>query len=204
MQSASALQSQTPPLDGMRILVVEDNLHTADLVKQTLVAAGAQEVALVADDAMGLAILADFRPDVLVTDRMAPEADGVAMVASVRRAALQPDAGVPNPAVPIVLLSGCSGQGAVWQARNAGIDAYVVKPFSFNSLVKRVERAGKRKVAFIVSDDYVGPDRGAVAEARPADLAQGPALPTSDPSLAGLLKTLYDRIRELEERQKAS
>lgn len=206
MQSVSDIDGRAPPLKGMRILVVEDSLYTANLIRQALMAAGAEAVVVAADAATGLSVLSTFKPDVLVTNRTAPLNDGLAMVKSVRQAALSPDANVPNPAIPIVLLSGTAGRGAVHEASSAGIDAFVVKPFSYTSLVKRVERAGKRKVAFIVSEDYIGPDRGVSSEADkkvPSGPAPAPLSEMFDISPASVLKALYQRIRDLEDRQAA-
>jgi CheY-like chemotaxis protein len=148
-----------PPLDGMRILVVEDNLNSAALIKQMLLAAGALEIVVASNGADARPILSSFKPDVLVTDRRMPVEDGIALITAVRQAARTPNAGVPNPAMPIVVVSGDCAPGAVREALGAGIDAFVVKPFSFDSLIKRVERAGKRTSNFVVDAGYVGPDR---------------------------------------------
>ena len=86
-------------------------------------------------------ILLKFQPDVLVTDRTMPVEDGLTLIRAVRQAALRPNADVPDPAIPIVLVSGNSKSDAVYEAQCAGIDAFVAKPFSFSSLVSRVARA---------------------------------------------------------------
>ncbi|MDB5431368.1 MAG: response regulator receiver protein [Caulobacter sp.] len=227
MKSADApTLSRKPPLEGRRILVVDDHAHTAILVKQTLLSAGAAEVAVANDGEMALAMLPSFRPDLIVTDMMMPVIGGMELVRVVRQAALTPNAGVPDPTVPIVLVSAFGSRRAVRAARQAGIDAFVVKPFSVGSLVKRVDRAGNRTADFVVRADYVGPDR------RTSEKRKGPAhraldmepvalIPIADDTLAShplrvvtqedvageggpsMLQALYDRIRDLEEERAA-
>jgi len=196
---------KTPPLDGMRILVVEDNLNTSVLIKQMLFAAGAREVAVASNGSDARPILFSFKPDVLVTDRRMPVEDGMALINSVRQAARTPNAGVPDPAIPIVLISGDTALTAVCEAQAAGIDAFVVKPFSFDSLVKRVEGSVKRKADFVISEDYVGPDRrrrpgrGAKRSSdRVADAMATLALTAPEASPSSLMRTLYHRVQELE------
>jgi CheY-like chemotaxis protein len=183
------------PLDGQRILVVEDNAHTAALVRQALLAAGAFEVVVAGDGRQALAQLASMRPDVLVTDLMMPVVGGMELIRAVRQAALAPDANVPDPTIPIVMVSAFGTRQAVRLAQAAGIDAFVVKPFSLGSLVKRVDRAGRRTLPFVVDTDYVGPERrtGTGQGARRATDAPTDAAPT-----ASQLKALYARIKEME------
>ena len=203
-------------LKGQRILVVEDNAHMAALVRQSLLGAGALEVMVVGDGDQGFAQLSGFRPDILVTDMVIPVAGGLELVRAVRKAALTADSGVPNPALPIVLVSAHASHQSVQAARAAGIDAFVLKPFSIGSLVKRVHRAGLRTAEFIVNPAYVGPDRrgkrraaGSEAGARrlvvePRSLIRPslrlvrPGHPIPDNASPSLLKVLYARIQELE------
>ena len=224
MKAADASRdSHGQPLEGRRILVVEDHAHTAILVKQTLLQAGAIEVMVVGDGEEALAVLPSYRPDMIVTDMMMPVVGGMELTRVVRQAALVPNPAVPNPTVPIVLVSAFGSRRSVRAARQAGIDAFVVKPFSVGSLVKRVDRAGRRTAEFIIRADYVGPDRrGSGQRKGPAfrlpdeevvvqPIAEGDTLasrpmlvvaeadPPASSGLPSQLQALYDRIRELED-----
>jgi DNA-binding response OmpR family regulator len=152
---------------------------------------------------------------------------GMELARVVRQAALVPNAAVPNPAVPIILVSAFGSRRKVRAARQAGIDAFVVKPFSVGSLVKRVDRAGRRTAEFIIRADYVGPDRrGAASRKGPAfrlpdeetpvrpivegeSLAARPLEVVADADtlpeggLPSQLQALYDRIRALEDERDA-
>ena len=188
------------PLDGQRILGVEDNPNTAALVRQALLAAGAFEVVVAADGRQALAQLAHLRPDVLVTDMVMPVVGGMELSRAVRQAALEPNDGVPDPSIPLVMVSAFATRDAVRLARAAGIDAFVVKPFSLGSLVKRVDRAGRRSVAFIIGPDYVGPDRRSKPGRGARRGSDGDADHT--PS-ASQLQALYAQIKVLENEKTA-
>lgn len=216
MTRACDTDQKAPLLNGQRILVVEDHTHTAALVRQALLSAGATEVAVAADGREALEQLPVFRPDVIVTDMHMPRVGGLDLVRTVRQAAIEPNVSVPNPSVPIVLVSAFGGTCSVRSARAVGIDAFVVKPFSLGSLLKRVDRAGRRTAAFIVDPAYIGPDRRSrprscddaqtewVREAAPS--AHPPALrlvsdadQPGEPAPTSMLQMFYERIQALEQ-----
>ena len=201
MQQRLAQDEPHWPLHGKRILVVEDHAHTAALVRQALLAAGAIEVVVAGDGAQALAQLGQLRPDVLVTDMIMPVTGGLELIKVVRQAALVPNPEVPDPTIPIVLVSAFGSRQAVRLAQAAGIDTFVIKPFSLGSLVRRVDRAAHRVVDFIVEQAYVGPDRRTVAGRgvrRRTDAPDDGAAPS-----ASQLKALYARIREMEDERVA-
>ena len=125
-----------------------------------------------------------------------PVSGGLELIKVVRQAALVPNPEVPDPSIPIVLVSAFGSRQAVRLAQAAGIDTFVIKPFSLGSLLRRVDRAANRMVDFIVDQSYVGPDRRTVA-------GRGVRRRTDDPDQAGVatasqLKALYARIKAME------
>jgi CheY-like chemotaxis protein len=85
-------------LDGLRVLVVDDDPEAVALAIAILRGAGAEvRSTLAAPDA--LALLREWRPDVLVSDIEMPSEDGYALIAKVR--ALDADAGGRTPAVAL-------------------------------------------------------------------------------------------------------
>lgn len=217
MSKLAARDPNPPRLDGQRILVVEENAHAANLARQTLLSAGAAEVVTVIDGHAALRQLSSFQPDILVADLAMPGMSGLELTRIVRQSALDANAEVPDPAIPIVLVSTSGSDGSVRTAQSAGIDAYVIKPFSIGSLVTRVDRASRRTADFIINPAYVGPDRRARAGAanghrRFTDppVAANESSPDSELRLApsadleadevanSLLMELYAHIRALE------
>jgi CheY-like chemotaxis protein len=109
-----------PELEGIRVLIVDDEPDARDLLEALFTQCKAI-VATAASAAAGLELLGSFRPDVLISDIGMPEEDGYAFIAKVR--ARPPDAGGRVPAVALtayargedrarVLLSGFQSHAA--------------------------------------------------------------------------------------------
>ena len=124
-------QRAPAPTGAGRVLVVEDSLTTAAVVKYYLQLDGF-DVFVARDGLAGLAMAIHARPDIIVTDVNMPGMDGVALVK-----ALRADARTSQIRI-MMLTSEASAQGvAVGLA--AGADDYVVKPVEPQRLAARVK-----------------------------------------------------------------
>ncbi|MGY1662552.1 SpoIIE family protein phosphatase [Geodermatophilus sp. SYSU D00705] len=113
-----------------RVLVADDNADMRAYVVRLL--APRYAVRAVGDGRQALeAALAD-PPDLVVSDVMMPELDGVGLLAALR-------ADPRTARVPVVLLSARAGEEAAVEGLAAGADDYLVKPFSAQELVARVD-----------------------------------------------------------------
>src|SRR5260221_14383651 len=101
------------PLAGVRVLVVDDHSFTIGLIKDVLYASGAESVHSALDGAEAIAMLRPRNPQLVVTDWRMPGMDGLAFTKMVRQAKLQADPLIPDPQVPIVLLSAHASARAV-------------------------------------------------------------------------------------------
>ncbi|MFW3171716.1 SpoIIE family protein phosphatase [Geodermatophilus sp. CPCC 206100] len=118
-----------PRTGAGRVLVADDNADMRDYVVRLL--APQYDVLAVADGRQALeAALAD-PPDLVVSDVMMPELDGVELLAALR-------ADTRTARVPVVLLSARAGEEAAVEGLAAGADDYLVKPFSAQELLARV------------------------------------------------------------------
>jgi CheY-like chemotaxis protein len=156
---AKAARKKTEPLAGARVLVVDDHAFTASLVRDLLYAAGARSVTATRDGEEALSALRYCQPHLVITDWRMPNLDGLAFTRIVRRAAVKADPRVPNPQVPIVLLSAHASVQTVETARLAGVTEVLAKPFTTAALIQRIAAAMADPRAFVVAGDYVGPDR---------------------------------------------
>jgi len=132
----------TPPsgkLDGLRILVVEDEPDARELVSFILQSSGAS-VEAAGDAAGALAMLSDREYDVLVSDVGMPGQDGLEMIRAVR--ARGRDAGGAIPAVALTAYSRAYDRTTALQA---GFDAHVPKPVDAAELVVVVASAAGRR-----------------------------------------------------------
>jgi len=146
-------------LAGLKVLVVDDHANTVRLICDVLSAAGVGQVFVAPDGQRAREVLHLRDPDIIFTDSTMPVMDGLEFTRSVRRAAVTPDPRVPNPQVPIIMVTGQRSVRDVQIARLAGVNEFVIKPFTPAGLLSRIQLVLKRPRAFIVSAVYVGPDR---------------------------------------------
>jgi signal transduction histidine kinase len=120
--------SRLLPSDA-RVLLVDDNADMREYLTRIL--SEHNKVIAVADGATALAAVQERVPDLVLSDVMMPGLDGFELLKALRT----------NPRtreVPIILLSARAGEEAVIQGLEAGADDYLIKPFSAQELVSRV------------------------------------------------------------------
>jgi two-component system OmpR family response regulator len=118
----------------MRLLVVEDELKMASLLRRGLVEEGyAVDVARTGDDAIGMAAAVDY--DAIVLDLMLPGMDGIEACRRMR------ESGVWSP---VLMLTARDAVGDRVAGLDAGADDYLPKPFSFAELLARLRALVRR------------------------------------------------------------
>ena len=118
----------------MRILVVEDELKMAALLRRGLAEEGhAVDVAATGDDGVWMAQAADY--DAIVLDLMLPGLDGVSVCRRWR------ENGVWAPVLMLTARDGIEDRVA---GLDAGADDYLRKPFSFAELLARLRALARR------------------------------------------------------------
>lgn len=118
----------------MKLLVIEDDKKTADFIRSGLSEAGyVVDCAENGEDGGWLAREGAY--DVLIVDRMLPDADGAEIVSSLRKDNIQ---------TPALLLTAMDGIDDRVGGLNAGADDYLVKPFAFAELHARVCSLARR------------------------------------------------------------
>jgi two-component system KDP operon response regulator KdpE len=115
------------------ILVVDDEPQITRVLRTTLVAKG-YEIRVANDGEMALEIMKDWVPNLIITDLMMPNLDGVQLCKRVRAMSQ----------VPIIVLSVRGQERSKVEALDAGADDYVTKPFSMGELQARVRAALRR------------------------------------------------------------
>ncbi|HEU0116780.1 MAG TPA: response regulator transcription factor [Thermomicrobiales bacterium] len=123
----------------MRILVVEDEVRLAALLRRGLAEEGhAVDVAGNGEDALDWIGVANY--DVLVLDIMLPGIDGLEVCRVLRKQ------GVPTP---ILLLTARDAVADRVAGLDAGADDYLVKPFAFAELAARLRALWRRPFAAV-------------------------------------------------------
>jgi CheY-like chemotaxis protein len=134
-EASQPLPSLKDRLTAVRVLVVEDDDDTRELVRATLEHAGAQ-VEAVGSASEARREMAEESPDVLVSDIRMPEEDGYSLIQSLRTA------GVTTPA--IALTANARREDAE-EARNAGFQVHLAKPIDAARLVEAVAALHEQK-----------------------------------------------------------
>jgi CheY-like chemotaxis protein len=125
-----------PRLDGVRVLVVDDDTATRESLQFILEDRGAV-VTAVGSAEEARAVLQGWTPDVLVGDIRLPEADGYALVRELR-------ATERLHHLPAVAMTAYDAHGAE-RALAAGYQAHLVKPFEPDSLIVAIAELARRR-----------------------------------------------------------
>jgi two-component system OmpR family response regulator len=121
---------------GARILVVEDDVDTADYMLKGLREDG-YTVEHVADGRDGLYMASASAFDAVIMDRMLPGMDGLSVVKALRAAAVE---------TPILILSALGQLDERVKGLRAGGDDYLSKPFAYSELAARIESLLRRRM----------------------------------------------------------
>jgi response regulator NasT len=129
MTSADIESSRPSPV---RIVVAEDEaLIRMDLVEM-LVEAGYDVLAQASDGAQAIELVKAHKPDLAILDVKMPVLDGISAAEEI------------ISLCPVLMLTAFSQRELVDRARDAGVMAYVLKPFTINDLVPAIEIAISR------------------------------------------------------------
>jgi response regulator NasT len=172
-------------LKRVRILVAEDEaLIRMDLVEM-LGEAGYEVVAEAADGAQAIELAQLHKPDLAILDVKMPVLDGISAAEKIITIA------------PVLMLTAFSQRELVERARDAGVMAYVVKPFSIGDLVPAIEIAISRHLQMRSLADEVADLHERLETRKIIDKAKGilmSALNLSEPqAFSWIQKAAMDR-----------
>ena len=118
--------------EKLRILVAEDEtIIRLDLVEM-LTESGYEVVAQAENGAVAVELAKLHKPDLAILDVKMPEMDGITAAEQIISIA------------PVLMLTAFSQRDSIERARDAGVMAYVVKPFSIHDLLPAIEIAISR------------------------------------------------------------
>jgi signal transduction histidine kinase/DNA-binding response OmpR family regulator len=127
-------------LEGLRVLVVDDETDTRELIAFTLSICGA-EVMVASTAREALDTLQDWMPDVLVSDIGMPGVDGYAFIRKIRKR----ETGSKS-LLPAVALTAYAGVEDRLRALSAGFQAHLAKPLDTDELVQIVATLAGRSL----------------------------------------------------------
>ena len=175
----------------VRILVAEDEtIIRLDLVEM-LTEAGYEVIAQAENGAVAVELAKQHNPDLAILDVKMPEMDGITAAEQIISIA------------PVLMLTAFSQREIVERARDAGVMAYVVKPFSINDLVPAIEIAISRHKQMKTLESEVADIYERLETRKVIDRAKGilmKAMNLSEPeSFSWIQKTAMDRRISMKE-----
>lgn len=118
----------------MRILVIEDEIKTANYIKTGLTSSGFF-VSLATDGKEGVFLATEHDFDLVILDVMLPKLDGWCVITEVRR---------KRPDLKILFLTSRDAINDKVKAFQLGADDYLIKPFAFCELLERIKALLRR------------------------------------------------------------
>jgi signal transduction histidine kinase len=138
-------------LDGVNVLVVEDNNDSRDFIKFALEQAGAT-VTTVSSAADAVAYLKRDRPDVIISDIAMPETDGYQLIQRIRATEQQGDR-----QIPAIALTAHAKPEDRSRSLAAGFQQHITKPVESTALITAVAELIKQQS--VVSSQWATIDR---------------------------------------------
>ena len=190
LPSLPSLPTAGPALSGparVRLLVAEDEALIRLDLAEMLVEAGYEVVAQVGNGEQAVTLSRELKPDLVIMDIKMPVLDGISAAEQIGKERI----------APVVMLTAFSQKELVERARDAGVMAYIVKPFTASDLGPAIDIARSRWLELHALETEVA-DLGGRLETRKAlDRAKGvlmAELKISEPeAFRWIQKTAMDR-----------
>ncbi len=141
-------------ISDLKILIVDDYPPMRSILRVMLKALGVRDIGEANDGWAALDEMKEFRADIVIADYRMMPMDGVELTLRIRDG----DAGI-DPFTPVIMVSGHSEKNRIFQARDAGVTEFLVKPICATNLYYRVRTVIEDPRPFIRSPDFFGPDR---------------------------------------------
>jgi signal transduction histidine kinase len=136
-QNGSSAELKPDVLSGLKVLTVDDQPDTRELITLALGRYGA-EVRTSDSASVALKLIEDWKPDVVVSDIGLPEMDGYDFMRRLRE--LEGD----GERIPAIAVTGYAGAVEESKALNAGYALHLSKPIELNELAKAIARVSRR------------------------------------------------------------
>ena len=119
--------------DSIVCLVVDDDKFSRTFIKTALYQIGIQNTKEAGSAAEAMELLQSFKIDIILLDQQMPEKSGIDFVRDLKRGALD---SAKN--IPIIMVTVDTKEKTVLDAKQLGIQEYLVKPISPLALKKRI------------------------------------------------------------------
>ncbi len=153
-QKDGSLAMEKLKLDVVDVLLVDPDHNTRQSIRNILYDTGFRNLRLgrrltELRDAMVVSM-----PDLLISETELPDGDFCELVHAIRHHEIG-----TNPFLPVIALTGDPTPDMVKKVIECGADALLAKPLSAAQVLERIGILIRERKPFVVTSDYVGPDR---------------------------------------------
>ena len=127
--TAPVLSAATNGISGKNILIIDDDVEIVQSLTYAFQARG-YNVNHAHDGNAGLAIVETKCPDLVILDIMMPKRSGFLVLERIRQSSPEP--------CPVIMITANEGRRHQQYAEMLGVSEYLHKPFTIDSLLKRV------------------------------------------------------------------
>lgn len=120
-------------MENLKILAVDDSPTMRRIIINTLKRAGYKDVIEASDGKDALAKMKVESVNFIITDWNMPDMDGLTLVTNLRASAEYKE-------VPILMVTTRSVKDDIVEALKAGVNNYIVKPFTPDTLKEKIEQ----------------------------------------------------------------
>ena len=141
-------------LASLKVCIVDTDGDMRRMIREALNSLGISQIRECADSGMAHQLIGEFDPDLCILDSATGPVDAIAFVKRVRAAESN-----RRSEMQLIMMIGNANTRRVIDARNAGVDEFLVKPISARGLHSRLLTLVDNPRLFVRTVAYTGPDR---------------------------------------------
>lgn len=160
-------------LDDVRVVLAEPRVDIRQDLEQSLRSHGFEQILITGTMSSVVQAIEEGTVDLLIGDTVLPEGDLSGLVSEMRHGKVG-----SNPFLVTITLVSNPTQDIIRGVINSGTDGVLLKPISPDQMWDRVVQLIERRKRFVVTTDYIGPDRRSKPR---SDGMQIPLIPVPNP-----------------------
>jgi CheY-like chemotaxis protein len=141
-------------LETFTVLIADDSKHMRTLLRSMLHAYGFRRIIEAGDGYAAFEMMCDQYVDLALVDWVMNGVEGARLTQLIRN-----HPGIANPYCTVIMMSGHSHLAHVARARDSGINTFLAKPISAQTLRQHLQFVFHETRPFVRCARYVGPDR---------------------------------------------
>jgi two-component system, chemotaxis family, chemotaxis protein CheY len=141
-------------LKAMTLLIVDSNDFSRSFTRNVCASFRFNKVLTAGTPNEAIEHMRSFEAQLMLTDWLLQPGSAEELVRNIRRLPT-----IRNPFLPIVVLSGAPDRASIAQARDAGANEFMPRPFDLKQLLQRFAQVLLSPRSFVRVSSYVGPDR---------------------------------------------